>query len=1143
MKKIISLLLALLMALSAVSALAEAAPADEGPVGLPAIGDVVYGFEAKDIREFPLIGAQLVLFEHQKTGAKLMYVAKDDTNRVFQLTFLTRAIDDTGLPHVFEHSTLSGSDKYPSTALWFNLSYQTYNTYMNAYTTDAMTSYPVASLSEAQLLKYADFYTDSCLHPSILKDESIYRTEAWRYHLDDMDSELYLEGTVYTEMQGAYDIGEEALYNANRVTFPGASLIYSYGGDPDNIPAMTYDDLKDYHEKFYHPSNCIAYLYGQFDDYTAFLALLDEAFAPYDRADFAYTETEYQAITEPVETKCSYPMAEGTDPNNQTVIYYYIVCPGMKGDTEQEFLIDNLCTLLNQQSSVLNQSLKNVLPTISFSCGREVAAPDDAIVFVAQNVNENDADLFKKTVDDALREVAANGFPEDMLDSTVASLNISTKMAPDTADPVESTLYTLAYNYAVTGDPFNYVDSVASMSHMKEWNDGGYQDCVSRWLLDKNTWTLTTTYPAPGEKEKKDAALAAALAEIKAGMTEEELQAIIDATNAEPAEDNAAAYVAQLQAVTVESLPEEVRLYDLTDETGEDGIRRIEAVAGVDGIGQTGIYLDALTLPQEDIHWLRLFTRLIGKLDTDAHTKEELDVLTARYLYDKTIGVSVNGNGKDYHPYLVAEWTAVDEDLAQGYDLVEELLFHTRFDDAQKLLERVSAEKASVRSTMNGSPYNVMMFRGFGVDEPMWRYYSYLNYLEYYSFLENLENEIAQNPEEVAAHFDALKQFFANNAGAISTFAGNEESIAVNRPLADAFLAKLDHVEREAQEYDLPIPSKNEAVIMDINVQFNNIFASFDALDMEGFDASLEAVTTLVSDTFLIPILRDRMGVYTPWNGEINRRGFYLITYRDPNLKETFDVYQSLPQMITDIEDAFADVEDAEFDQDFVNGYILNAYVSYAKPNGELSGAKTAISNAIDGIPQDQSLEFMRQLKAVTPETIKQAAEIYRKAWENGVHSTAGSAAAINANADMFEVILNPFNAKDASQVEFTDAAEGSECYETVRFVFENGIMQPVTEDTFGVEANATLGDLLAGVYVCFGGGPNAAEEAREWLAGYGLVDPDADLDADLTEEVLCTILGDGIGMGISTDTPDVVVVRGDLADLLKTVYEAVNAQ
>lgn len=1143
MKKLISLLLALMLALGTVSALAEAAPADEA-AGLPQIGDVVYGFEAKEIREFPLIGAQLVLFEHQKTGAKLLYVAKDDTNRAFQLTFLTRPIDDTGLPHVFEHSTLSGSEKYPSTGLWFNLAYQTYNTYMNAYTTDAMTSYPIASLSEEQLLNYADFYTDSCLHPNVLNDESIYRTEAWRYHLDDMDSEMYLEGTVYTEMQGALTLSRAAMDNANRITFPGAALTYNYGGNPDNIPAMTFQDLRDYHAKFYHPSNCIAYLYGQFEDYSAFLKLLDDAFSPYEKAEFIYEETEYQPITGPVETKCAYPMAEGTDTENQSTIYYYIVCPGMKGNAEQEQLIDNLCSLLNMESSVLKQSLKNTFPTISVSCGREVAAPDDAIVFVADNVNEDDAPLFKETVDAALREVAANGFPVDMLDSAVASINISSKLAPDTADPVEGVLYNLAYNYAVTGDPFYYVDSVESMSAMKEENGGAFQACISEWLLDKETWTLTTTYPAPGQKELKDAALAAALAEIKANMSEEELQAIIEATNAEPAEDkNAAALVAQLQAVTVDSLPEEIKEYEISDVTADDGIRRIDVIAGVDGIGKTGIYLDAQTLPQEDIHWMRLFTRLIGKLDTDAHTEEELKVLMDRYLYDRTFGVDVSGTEKAYHPYLIVEWTAMDEDLAAGYDLVEELLFHTQFNDIEKLTKRISAEKASVRSTINGSPYSVMLYRGLGVDVPLWRYYSYLNHLEYYAFLDNLEQQLSENPEEVAAHLAALEQFFANNAGSISAFAGNEESIALNRSLADAFLGKLDHVEREAVEYDLPAASENEAVIVDINVQFNNVIASFDDLGLEEHDAALEAVTTLVADTYLIPILRDQMGVYTPWNGTVTRGGFYLIAYRDPNLKETFDLYQSLPELIANIEDAFADNEDAEFDQDFIDGYILNAYVNYAKPEGELAGATSAIERAINGIPQDKNLEYMRELKAVTPETVKQAAEIYQKAWDNGVHSTAGSAAAINANADMFEVVLNPFNAMDSTQVEFTDVTEDSDYYTSVRFVFENGIMQPVAEDAFGVDANATLGDLLAGIYVCFGGGPNAAEEARAWLAGYGLVDADADLEADLTEETLCFILADGIGLGISTDTPDAVVTRGDLADLLAMVYEAVNAQ
>ncbi len=174
MRKILSLVLALAMLLGIVPAFSEAPAAS----ALPAVGDTVEGFEVKEIREFGLIGAQLVYFEHAQTGAKLLYIANSDTNRAFQLTFPTRMTNDKGLPHVFEHATLSGSEKYPSTALWFNASMQTYNTYMNAYTMDAMTCYPIASLSEAQLLKLADFYTDSCLHPNILTDESIYRTEA-----------------------------------------------------------------------------------------------------------------------------------------------------------------------------------------------------------------------------------------------------------------------------------------------------------------------------------------------------------------------------------------------------------------------------------------------------------------------------------------------------------------------------------------------------------------------------------------------------------------------------------------------------------------------------------------------------------------------------------------------------------------------------------------------------------------------------------------------------------------------------------------------------------------------------------------------------------------------------------------------------
>ena len=1129
MKKMLSLFLALIMAFSAVSALAEALPKDDA---LPQTGDVIYGFEAKEIREFPLIGAQIVLFEHQKTGAQVTYIANSDTNRAFQLTFTTRPIDNTGLPHVFEHALTSGSEKYPSTNIWMNVAYQTYNTYINAYTTDAMTCYPVASLSEEQLLHLADFYISMCFEPLILRDESIYRTEAWRYNMADTDDELTIKGTVYTEMQGAYTLSRAALLNANRATFPGGSLCYDYGGDPDYIPDMTYEALKSYHELFYHPSNCMAYLYGDLEDYGAFLALLDAAFSPYEKSDFTYEQVDYTRITEPVTAEYPFAMAEGSDTENQSYIYYYIVCPGLRENLEQESVVDHLCSLLSLKSSPLMQNLLKALPTGSFSVGRELAAPDDAILFLAANVNQGDADLFKETVDLSLREIAETGFAQDMVDAAMTSLNISSKLAPESGNPVEGVIYSMAYDYVVTGNPFDYVEGTAALEDIDEENQQGlYKAAIADWLLDQELYTLTTTYPAPGMKEEHDAALAEYLAGVKAQMTEEEKQAIIDMTNAEPVTDDTSEMMAQIKAITVESLPEEARVYPVSDLTGEDGIRRIDVTAGVDGIGYAAVYFDAATLPQEDIHWMRLFTRLLGTLDTDAHTKEELDVLVSRYLYDKTIGVSVDrlADGT-IHPYLIVSWYALDDDLAAGYDLMNELLFHTQFTDTQKLLERVQAQKASVRSTINSSAYSIMLYRGLAADDPFSLYYGYLNFVDYYAFLEDLEAQLNEDPESVTARFQAVQKFFANNAGAISAFAGNEESIALNRPLADAFLSALPHEEREAAVYDLPIPAEREAMIIDSNIQFNSVIASLKDLGLEDNDLSLSVVTTLVADQILTPVLRDQLGVYTPLNNYTTDKGMYLITNRDPNLADTFAVYQSLPEWIAAM----------EVEQDTLDGYIMSVYSELAKQEGELTGAVSAISTVLDGKAQDEKLAYMEQIKAVTPEAVQAAAAYYQKAWDNGVHSSAGSAAAINANADLFDVILNPFGAVDASQVELTDVPEGSELYDAVRFVFEEGLMSAKTEDTFGVDETATAGDLYGALYVIIGGSPNAGEEAMEYLGQFGLVPDGLTVDTELTNgmsDQIFVMFGMAIGMELQADEPNETtnqpITRGEMAEQL----------
>ena len=1134
MKKLLSVLLALAVLLSAGAFSAPArAYADDA---LPAVGDTVEGFTVRETRDFPVIGATVVLFEHERTGAQLMYIANNDTNRAFDLTFFTRAVDNTGLPHVFEHATTDGSEKYPSKSLFFNLIYQTYNSYMNAFTYSLFTTYPVASLSEAQLLKYADYYTDSCLHPSIMTDESIYREEAWRYRLADPEDELSIEGTVYSEMLGAMDLETCAFNNLMRTAFPGSLIGNEYGGEPEFIPDMTWQSLQDFHNAYYHPSNCIAYLYGQFDDYTAFLKLLDEAFAPFEKREFTFEDPDFVPLSEDVEESFAFPVEAGANTENRSTVYYAFVCPGVKDDPQTELVLNTLTDLLVDDASPLKQALKKALPAGRFATYIETEGPEDAVVFYAGNVNAEDAQLFRDTVDAALAQVAEEGFAQDLVDSVMSSLALKMKLTGEGEDVGVELIKEIIYSHAASGDPFDYMDYVDAMELLDDWNQQGlYKQAVSEQLLGSAVTALVSTYPQPGLREELDAALAEKLAEVKAGMSAEEIQALVDATNAEDEEeDDSSALVAQLQAVTTSSLPEEMREYAISDETGEDNVRRISAEAGVDGVSQVVLLLDASGLPQEDIHWFALYTALLGELDTAQHSREELAALTGRYFYNGEIRLSLlNTYGTDeYRPNLRAGWIAADEDLETGYELLYELLYETSFDDSETLLGLIQQNKAALKSSINSTPYEPMLYRALAASAPLYAYYYYFNFLDYYSFLEAVENAMADHPEAVAEKLKEIQSFFHNRYNAIAACAGSAESIAVNAPLADAFLEKLDAEPVEAQTYVFEPCADAEALVVDSSVQFNGIVSSFDGAGLESYSAEQDAVAALITDAYLYPMLREQYGVYSVWHDFISDAGPYIITYRDPNVAESFDVMDGLADYVADL----------DISQEELDGYILSAYNTYAKPEGELSGAVSAILSRLSEEPEDLKLQHMQELKALTPEKLQDYAKNYAAFLENGVRFTAGGAGAVNANADLYDSILNPFGSVDNSQVEFADVTEDYEHYEAVRFVFENMLMTPATDAAFGVDLDATAGDLADMLFMIgFGAAPSSHEEAIGELAAYGIfpedMTPDAVLSGADVEDIL-SIFSEAIGAPFEAEEASAeTLTRGELAERFLSYY------
>ncbi len=1110
-KKVLAITLAILVICASAFAQSIIEVNQPSQSSLPVQGSTVNGFVVDEISDFDMIGATVYEFQHIKTGATVLYVANEDTNRTFDIIFRTPTETDAGIPHVFEHSTLDGSAKFPSKALWFNVSYQTYNTYMNASTFPFMTQYPVASLSEEQLYTLADFYTDSVFNPMVMEDKSIFDEEAWRYELKSADDELTLNGTVYSEMLGATTRERKAGKNFEREIFPNSYAANDSGGNPDVIPSMTWEEIKAYHDKYYHPSNSLTILYGKFDDWAKFLDLLDSYFSAYEKKDFDLTDYGYTPITGPVVAEYDFPVEASSDTEHAATVYYGFVCKDVDQETMNQ--IDLMTTLAGDTSSVLMENLRNALPYGDFNCYIDFGGPEVIVEFIANTVNPEDAETFKAIVDQSMAQIAEEGFNPVAVDSIVAAFRLDIMLSGESSSVGIDMMPNIAYYWAGTGYLYGYQDFIDSIDNFQKWNDDGtFKDIISKYIVNNDINAIVTTKAVAGLKEEKDAQLAAHLAEVKAGMSEEEIAAIVKATTEPEEEDvDTAAMVRQIKVVDVESLPEEARIYDIEDEVSEDGIRRIWAQADVSGVGYGGFLLDASGLTQDQIHFFKLYTSLLGNLDTKEHTRVELSSLMTRYLYDGTIKMSLieDDNTKEMTPRLRAGFIAMDEDMDEAYDLLSELIYDTVFEPA-KVKDQVASFKTSLKSTITNSSYNISLYRALAADSEIDAYYNYANFLDYYYFLDAVEAQLEADPQPIIDNLNAIVEYFDNSTNGIILFAGSEESYKNYLEVANAFMAGLGKSPIEVQSYEFETPADSEALIVDSSVNYNIIYTNSDVLGYgDEPSGDFDAVSSLVADMYLLPELRDKGGAYGAYM-YMTADGFYTLSYRDPSILSTFEVYDGLADFIANL----------DIDQETLDGYILSSYSGYALSTGELTGASSAVLSQIGYEDQNDIFKYMKELKGLKAETFNETyAPLFQTFVDNYKYYTSGGAAAVGEVAQYFESVINPFGVQDKSQMTLADLVEGTPFYEVTNAVFINGLMSPISDSEFGVNAPATLGE-LAQIFVMLLGGAYTQEDSIAFLAQYGIV-PAAPADTELTvaemDSICCSFLA--VAAGVSMDT------------------------
>ncbi len=972
------------------------------------VGDVIAGFEVTEAGELPFIGAATVTLEHQKTGAKAIILRNDDPNRLFDLSFVTPAESDMGVSHIFEHATLDGSEKYPSKSLFFNLSFQTYNTFMNAMTQSTVTTYPVASLSEAQLLKYADFYTDSCLHPMLADNPDIFLEEAWRYVLDDPDGELTIAGTVYSEMSSAYGIVEAAENNILKTLFPGSYAGNCYGGRPSAIPQMTHGDLIDYHDMYYHPSNALAILYGDIERPEAFLELLDGYFSSYEKKTFIRpTGGDYRPIEAgTIEKTLPFAADAYTYVDGGCVSYYGFICENM--DAADQANLDTLAMLFAEYDSPIARRVREDFPAATFDCTLDLTGPEPAMLFSISGVSDYDGSYFKAAVDDALDDFMKNGFANEVLGSLAAAMRIETALLAENANVGVNLAAMLSYYWSLEGDVNAYAEMLRAIERIEQCSsEGVYQRLAEKYLRSERR-AVVTTVPRPGLKEQQQQRQAEKLAEVKAAMSDEEISALVEQTRElERFEqtDDSAQYVAQLQAVTVESLGEDVRLYDMTDTIDAQGTRCIDVPVDTDGVGQVMLMIDTSHLTQDELMYYELCADLMGSIETGTHDADELSLLANRYLYNLTLLPTAlkDDSPAGYTPYLCASWICAEEDIAASYELFYDMLTGTRFESIDDTLYQLSNVYSALYSYIDYQSYLYQVYRAMGAFSPSSAYQDYLYGVDYAAFLDKTGMALSGDikAQSVLKKLTSVQEKLAVREGAISVYIGSDEGIAANRAAADAFLSRLNGEKGASQveSYSFPEIPAREGIVIDSDMNYNLIYASISALGLEdGYTGDLDAVAALVSDVYLYPMLRDRYGAYGVMH-EASEGGLLIVTYADPNLQKTYDVYERLPEAVRTL----------SIDQDTLDGYILSACAALALPEGEISGATLAVSDYLSGRDPARAIEWVHALKAVSAEDITHYAKIYQALLDKGVRSTSGSRSTLEKNAELFDSIVYPF--------------------------------------------------------------------------------------------------------------------------------------
>lgn len=960
--------------------------------------------EEKQLDEMKATGTVL---RHKKSGARIFAVSCDDENKVFSIGFRTPPEDSTGVAHILEHSTLCGSEKFPVKDPFVELVKGSLNTFLNAMTYPDKTVYPVASCNEKDFQNLMDVYMDAVFNPNIYNEPKIFMQEGWHYELESQEADLIYNGVVYNEMKGAFSSPEEVLDRYTRkVLFPDNCYGQESGGDPAFIPDLTYEQFLNFHKRYYHPSNSYIYLYGDMDMAEKLEWLNDQYLSKYDTAKIDSRILPQEPFDRPVEEETHYSITDGESEEQAT---YLSINTVVGNDLDPQLYVAFQVleyTLLDAPGAPLKQALIDAGIGQDILGGYQNGILQPYFSIIAKNADKEQKGEFLAVVKGTLRRLADQGINKKSLKAGLNFYEFRYREA-DYGSAPKGLMYGLQCmdSWLYDGDPMMHLTYQKTFDYLKNVVDDGYfEQLIRDYLLDNPFEAVLVVSPEKNLTAKEDEKTAGRLAAYKASLSEEEINALVEQTKAlreyqeAPSSQEELKKIPMLSREDIGREPEEI----IWEEKEVEGVKVVHHEMFTSGIGYLKLLFDTSRVPKEDLCYVGLLKSVLGFVDTEHYTYG--DLTSEIHLNSGGINFSVTSypnlkNSADFKGVFTASIRVLYDKLDFGFSILGEILKNSILDDEKRLGEVISETRSRGRMKLEGACHSAAVARATSYFSPTSYYNDNTGGIGYYQFLEQIDRDYADHKNEIIARLKQVMERLFTVKNLLVSYTADEEGFR-RLPAALRTLKEiLPEGSGETYPFAFPDGNRNEGFKTASQVNYVARCGTFAGSGFS-YTGALRILKVILSYDYLWINLRVKGGAYGCMSGFGRSGEGYLTSYRDPNLRETNEIYEGIVEYLKNF-----DVDDRDMTK-YVIGTISDMDVPYPPSTKGSRGLSAYLSGVDDAMMQQERDEILN----ATKEDIRALAPIVKAVLSTGSLCVIGNEEKIEANKAMFHEIETLFH-------------------------------------------------------------------------------------------------------------------------------------